>query len=56
MARATVNLDDRAVWNQMAERWLRCAALAETERNAVAMPRPSRRRLGRIAGRAQHAA
>jgi hypothetical protein len=56
MARATVNLADRATWNQMAERWTRCAALAESERNAVAGARPSRRRMGRVAGRPQHAA
>jgi hypothetical protein len=56
MARATANLEDRASWNQMADRWLRCAALAESEQSTATGPRPSRRRTGRIAGKRQHAA
>ena len=35
MARATVNLDDRALWSRMAERWLGCADRAERERSAA---------------------
>ena len=35
MARVTRALDDKAAWNRMAERWQRCAELAESERNAA---------------------
>jgi hypothetical protein len=35
MARATRALEDKAAWNRMAERWQRCAELAESERNAA---------------------
>ena len=35
MARSTVNLEDRAAWNRMAERWLLCAQKAESETAAA---------------------
>jgi len=51
MARATANLEDRASWNQMAERWLACAK--EFEVRAKATQTAAGRR---GAGGSQHAA
>ncbi len=42
MARSTVNLEDRAAWNRMAERWLRCAEQTESETTAARIHRKSR--------------
>src|SRR5215510_8286346 len=35
MARGTANLEDKASWNQMAERWLACANQFETRAKAM---------------------
>jgi hypothetical protein len=56
MASTTSNLEDRAAWKQLAERWLRCADWAEAERLAPTGTRGGRRRTGRIAGRPRKAA
>ena len=50
MARASANLEDRATWNQLAERWLACAS--QFESRAKAAQATSRRAVGR----SQHAA
>jgi hypothetical protein len=53
MARATRNLDDKAVWSRMAERWLRCAKQAESRVAGVeiAANDESRERKSRILSR-----
>jgi hypothetical protein len=62
MARATVNLEDRASWNRLAERWLHCADQADRDRDAMQAIARSRiagsraKRAGRIIGHSQHAA
>ena len=56
MARSTVNIEDSAAWSRMAERWARCAEVAEQEERAVAGIRHERHRGPRIAGRPQQAA
>ena len=56
MARATVNGDDSAAWTRMAERWSRCAEVAEQEERALAGARTERHRAPRLAGRPQQAA
>ena len=62
MARATVNLGDRASWNRLAERWLHCADQADRDRDAIQANARGRhaasraRRAGRIAGHSQNAA
>jgi len=56
MARSTVNVDDGAAWSRMAERWVRCAEVAEQEERALAGARTERHRAPRLAGRPQPAA
>jgi len=56
MATAAASLADRTEWKQLAERWQRCAELAEAENKAIMNARPSRRRLPRMAGRPKQAA
>ncbi len=58
MSRATVNVDDSASWTRMAERWSRCAEVAEQEERALAGARTERERHRgpRLAGRPQQAA
>jgi len=59
MARTTTSREDRDTWNQLAERWLRCAdyvdrelkAARENTRTKAAIPRRS----GRVVGRPQAA-
>ena len=60
-AGASTSREDRATWNQLAERWLRCAANAEKEAQAAESAVRARRatpsrRVARIAGRTQQAA
>jgi len=50
MARASANLEDRATWNQLAERWLACASQYERQTNAGQAANR------RVIGRSQHAA
>jgi hypothetical protein len=60
MSRTTVNPEDRATWNQLAERWLRCADYVERETKAAQEAMRARaavpRRTGRVVGRPQQAA
>jgi hypothetical protein len=56
MARSTVNREDSAAWSRMAERWGRCAEVAEQEQRAATDARPERHRAPRLAGRPQRAA
>jgi len=46
MARSTTNLQDRATWNQLAERWLACASQYENRAKA-AQAAGNRRTMGR---------
>jgi hypothetical protein len=56
MARATVNVDDSTSWSRMAQRWSRCAEVAEQEERVLAGARTERHRAPRLAGRPQQAA
>jgi hypothetical protein len=54
MARGTVGVADRAAWTAMAERWARCADVADSETTAAqtfASARRVRYRQSRIRGR-----
>ena len=61
MAATSNNRHDRETWNQLAERWLRCAANADKEADAAKSVMRARRaapprRAARVTGRAQQAA
>jgi hypothetical protein len=43
MAKFTRNREDKAVWNGLAQRWLRCAELIEREQANVHHASPGRR-------------
>jgi hypothetical protein len=43
MARSTAGLEDRATWNQLAERWLACAAQFENRMKAAQTSAAARR-------------
>jgi hypothetical protein len=54
IAKATRDLEERAGWNRMGERWLRCAAQAEQEDAAaqsMAAARKLKYRTQRVVGR-----
>lgn len=44
MSQFTSSAESRAVWKRMAERWIRCAALYESESSAVAHAKSEKRR------------
>jgi hypothetical protein len=57
MANMSRNKQDKDHWNQLGERWLRCAENLEKEEAARGQtPRRAPRRDGRITGRSQQAA
>jgi hypothetical protein len=61
MATASTNRNDRQAWNQLAERWMRCADNAENEAEAAETALNARRAMpprrgARITGRTQQAA
>lgn len=43
MAKFTRNPQDKAVWNGLAQRWLRCAQLMDQEHTTVRHPAPAKR-------------
>jgi hypothetical protein len=43
MARSTVNLEDKAMWNQLAARWLACATQFENRMKAAQTAAAARR-------------
>jgi hypothetical protein len=43
MAKFTRSPEDKAVWNGLAQRWLRCAELMDHERANTHRPNPARR-------------
>jgi hypothetical protein len=55
MARTTANLEDKTLWNQLAERWLACATQFESRRDAAAQGSRSRA-ARRASNRSAHAA
>jgi hypothetical protein len=58
MANISRNKQDKDHWNQLGDRWLRCAENLESEEEAARaqIPRRTPRKDGRITGRRQHAA
>ena len=61
MAATSTGRDDRETWNQLAERWLRCAATTDKEADAAELGMRARRaapprRAARVTGRPQQAA